>query len=74
MLTARFLGPTGRGQQAAMAPKQPGWGAGQVFCRACGRAINAAAPICPGCGAPQAVAPEGEKSRVVAAVLQPKDA
>ncbi len=45
----------------------------EVFCRACGRPINAAAPLCPGCGAPQGRAAGqgevGDKSRIAAALL-----
>jgi TM2 domain-containing membrane protein YozV len=49
----------------------PGTSPGRdVFCRACGRAINSMARTCPGCGAPQAArGMEGEKSRVAAGML-----
>lgn len=46
----------------------------QVFCRGCGKSIHKNAPICPHCGAPQAVytntfAIQGKKNKVVAGVL-----
>ena len=55
----------------AMMREGPGTGPGrEVFCRACGRAINAMAPICPGCGAPQSGSGGfGEKSRIAAALM-----
>ncbi len=46
--------------------------AGQVFCRGCGAPIHDRAPLCPHCGAPQAALrslPEGQKSKLVAALL-----
>ena len=74
---ARFCAHCGAGAaNTALAPRaaaypqvahRPGH---DVFCRACGRPINAQAPICPGCGAPQSGrAGGGEKSRIAAALL-----
>lgn len=42
---------------------------GMVFCRGCGKEIHVSASACPHCGATQSSQPQGEKSRMAAALF-----